>query len=53
MGGDEQSKKESECKEPPRQKGGIELLIDRVQSIRREKWEIKAAKKGPENKGPG
>jgi hypothetical protein len=34
-------------------KGGVELLIDRAQLTRREKWEIKAANMGPENKGPG
>jgi hypothetical protein len=27
-------------------KGGVELLIDRAQSTRREKWEINAAKRG-------
>jgi hypothetical protein len=26
-------------------KGGVELLMDRAQSNRREKWEIKAAKR--------
>jgi hypothetical protein len=44
MDGDGQSKKESECKKPPRQRGANELLIHRAQSTRREKWEIKAAK---------
>jgi hypothetical protein len=34
-------------------KGEVELLIDRAQSTRRKKWEIKAAKRKPENKGPG
>jgi hypothetical protein len=48
-----QSEKESECKKPPRQKGGgVELLIDRAQSTRREKWEIKAAKRGARKQRP-
>jgi hypothetical protein len=32
--------------------GEVELLIDRAQFTRREKWEIKAAKRGPENEDP-
>jgi hypothetical protein len=31
--------------ETSKAKGGFELLIDRAQSTRREKWEIKAAKR--------
>jgi hypothetical protein len=46
MGGDGQSKKESECKKPPRQRG-VELLIDKAQSTRRVKWEgNKGSKEG-------
>jgi hypothetical protein len=45
VGGDRQSEIESECKKPPRKRGeGLELLINRAQSTRRDKWEIKAAK---------
>jgi hypothetical protein len=33
-------------------KGGAELLIDRAQSTRREKWEIKAAKRGARKQRP-
>jgi hypothetical protein len=33
-------------------KGGVELLIDRAQSTRREKWEIKAAKRGTRKQRP-
>jgi hypothetical protein len=43
---DRQCEKESECKKPPRQRAGVELLIVRAQLTRREKWEIKAAKRG-------
>jgi hypothetical protein len=39
--GDRQSKRESECKKPPRQRR-VKLLIDKAQSIRRGEWEIKA-----------
>jgi hypothetical protein len=55
VAGDGQSKRESECKKPPRWGcvwggGEVELLIDRAQSTRRGKWEIKAGR--PTNKGP-
>jgi hypothetical protein len=33
-------------------KGGAELLIDRPQSTRREKWETKAAKRGARKQRP-
>jgi hypothetical protein len=49
--GDGQSKRESECKEPPRQ-GGVELLLDIAQLTRREKWEIKAAKREARKQRP-
>jgi chorismate synthase len=44
MGGDGQSEKESECKEPPRP--------DRAQLTRKEKWEIRAAKRGARKQRP-
>jgi hypothetical protein len=50
--GDRQCKRESECKKPPRQRREIELLIDRAQLTRREKWEIKAAKMGARKQRP-
>jgi hypothetical protein len=45
LGRDRQSEKESECKNPPRQRE-VEFLVERAQSTRRKKWEIKAAKRG-------
>jgi topoisomerase IA-like protein len=33
-------------------KGVVELLIDRAQSARRDKWEIKATKKGARKQKP-
>jgi hypothetical protein len=33
-------------------KVGVELLIDRAQSTRRKKWEIKAAKRGARKQRP-
>jgi hypothetical protein len=33
-------------------KGGVELLINRAQSARREKWKIKAANRGARKQRP-
>jgi hypothetical protein len=33
-------------------KEGVDLLIDKAQSTRREKWEIKAAKRGAKKQRP-
>jgi hypothetical protein len=49
---DGQSERESECKKPSRQRWGFEILIDRVQLTRREKWEIKVAKRGDRKQRP-
>jgi hypothetical protein len=44
VAGDRQSERKSECKKPPRQKG-VKFLTDKVQSTRRGKLKIKAAKR--------
>jgi hypothetical protein len=50
--GDGQSKKESETSKKKGRGVDVELLIDRAQSTRREKWEIKAAKRGTRKQRP-